>query len=83
LPQYQYLLHQRALAAFDAASRGERSRLLAAFERLTAFPEQPCDYCERDSVGREVRCKWFGHWLVRYNVDSPVRRVVVLDCQWT
>jgi hypothetical protein len=83
LRRYEYLVNQRVLEAFDAAGEDERLRLFAAFDRLAASPEQTFDFQERGASGREIRCKWFGPWLVRYWVDSPVRTVVIIDCQWT
>jgi len=83
LRRYEYLINRRVLESFDAAEEEERSRLIAALNHLAAQPEQSCDFHERGESGEEIRCKWFGPWLVRYRVDSPVRKVIVVDCQWT
>jgi hypothetical protein len=83
IPRYECLINRRVPDVFDAAEDGGKSRLLAAWDHLSKQPEQPYDFLEQGLSGLEVRCKWFGNWLIRYRVESPVRQVIVLHCQWT
>jgi len=83
LLRYEYLINRRVLEILDAAEEGERGRLLAAFDRLENQPEQAYDFLERGTSGADIRCKFFGDWLLRYRVDSPVRQVIVVDCHLT
>ncbi len=83
MPAYRYLIDQDALLVFELALPEEQAQLLQAFRRLAMQPEQECDLHQRNPRGPDLRGKWFGNWLLRYYVDSPVRHVVIVSCEWT
>lgn len=57
--EYRYSAEQAVMEKFAEAEVAEQSRLLAAFARLAAHPEQPCQFTTRGARGREYRGQWF------------------------
>lgn len=74
-----YVCSSAVLEIFAAANKSQREELLRIFQTLADNPYQCGDYVEKDLSGRGFQVKRFGHWLITFWLDDPVRELRIVE----
>ena len=78
---WKLVLDEAAFQYFVSSRAAERRRLLAAFERLRADPQQRADYNVHDSTGRTLNVWAEWPFLITYWLDSFVSEIRIVNLQ--
>ena len=63
--------------------KGDRWRLVIAFERIAEHPFAPDDEELKDIHGRDVYLRAAGRFVITYLEDFPIRRIEILAVRKT
>ena len=81
MPEWKYVLDQKALEFFISKRGAVRSQLTRAFLDLVSYPMQHGLWRGRDEFGRDVDIGLFGNFLIHYWVDLVVKEVRIVDIE--
>ena len=76
---YEVFVHSDLLLGVVPRSGLQRRLIFGFLENLKRQPDQPGDFVEKDATLRELQIKIVGKYAITSWVDSPVRKVMVVD----
>lgn len=77
--KYEVYVHSDLLENAMPKSGVQRRQILDFFWSLQNRPDQVGDFIEKDKALRERQFKIIGQFAITYWVDSPVRKVMIVD----
>ena len=77
--KYDVYVHSDLLENTTPTSGVQRRQILDFFWSLQNRPDQVGDFIEKDKALRERQVKIIGQFAITYWVDSPVRKVMIVD----
>ena len=79
MPAYRLSAELGVIELIHSVKTRDRTAILEGLRYLVKNPNTEGDWQTRDSGGREIEVKIFGHWQITYWLDSPVWELRVVE----